>query len=135
MLPLLLQAVNEAKLTEKQLIDRLYTNPRRIFGLPEQPNTYIEVFKRQCNNCLFFSKVNKSEIWKIPKGGGFSRSGWTPFAGREVCGRVKTVVIRGVPVYVDGHFLVLPGFGTNVRLASKDNEDESSLSTSGNNIY
>jgi carbamoyl-phosphate synthase / aspartate carbamoyltransferase / dihydroorotase len=43
MLPLLLQAVSEAKLTEKQLIDRLYNNPRRIFGLPEQPNTYIEV--------------------------------------------------------------------------------------------
>jgi len=43
MLPLLLQAVKDGKLTEKQLIDRLYTNPRRIFGLPEQPNTYIEV--------------------------------------------------------------------------------------------
>jgi carbamoyl-phosphate synthase / aspartate carbamoyltransferase / dihydroorotase len=43
MLPLLMQAVHEGRLTEKQLLDRLYTNPRRIFGLPEQPNTYIEV--------------------------------------------------------------------------------------------
>uniref|UniRef100_A0A915LG97 Carbamoyl phosphate synthase arginine-specific large chain n=1 Tax=Meloidogyne javanica TaxID=6303 RepID=A0A915LG97_MELJA len=116
MLPLLLQAVKNGKLTEKQLIDRLYTNPRRIFGLPEQPNTYIE--------------VDKSEIWRIPKEGGFSKAGWTPFAGREVCGRVKTVVIRGVTVYVDGQFLVSPGFGTNVRLASNDNEDESSMPTS-----
>ncbi|KAL7076973.1 hypothetical protein ACQ4LE_003728 [Meloidogyne hapla] len=116
MLPLLLQAVNDGKLTEKQLIDRLYTNPRRIFGLPEQHNTYIE--------------VDKSEIWRIPKDGGFSKAGWTPFAGREVCGRVKTVVIRGVPVYVDGQFLVSPGFGTNVRLTSKDAEDESSMPTS-----
>uniref|UniRef100_A0A915LI66 Carbamoyl phosphate synthase arginine-specific large chain n=1 Tax=Meloidogyne javanica TaxID=6303 RepID=A0A915LI66_MELJA len=116
MLPLLLQAVKDGKLTEKQLIDRLYTNPRRIFELPEQPNTYIE--------------VDKSEIWRIPKEGGFSKAGWTPFAGREVCGRVKTVVIRGVTVYVDGQFLVSPGFGTNVRLASNDNEDESAMPTS-----
>jgi len=40
------------------------------------------------------------------------------------------VVIRGVTVYVDGQFLVSPGFGTNVRLASND-EDESSMPTSG----
>ncbi|KAF7636409.1 hypothetical protein Mgra_00004194 [Meloidogyne graminicola] len=116
MLPILFQAVHEGRLTEKQLIDRLYTNPRRIFGLPEQPNTYIE--------------VDKSERWRIPKDGGFSKAGWTPFAGREVCGRVKTVVIRGVPIYVDGNFLVSPGFGTNVRLNVKDNEDELLLSTS-----
>lgn len=75
--------------------------------------------------------MDKSERWRIPKDGGFSKAGWTPFAGREVCGRVKTVVIRGVPIYVDGNFLVSPGFGTNVRLNVKDNEDELLLSTSG----
>lgn len=46
MVPLLLNAVNEKRLTLEQLIDRLYNNPRRIFGLPENKKTYIEVFYR-----------------------------------------------------------------------------------------
>lgn len=43
MLPLLLNAVYEGRLTMEQLVDRLYHNPRQIFSLPEQKNTYIEV--------------------------------------------------------------------------------------------
>lgn len=56
------------------------------------------------------------EQWTIPKDGGWSKAGWTPFAGRQVRGRVRTVVIRGQQVYVDGQFLVEPGFGRNFRL-------------------
>jgi carbamoyl-phosphate synthase/aspartate carbamoyltransferase/dihydroorotase len=44
MLPLLLQAVHTGRLTMEQLVERLYTNPVRIFKLPKQLNTYIEVF-------------------------------------------------------------------------------------------
>jgi len=44
MLPLLLTAVSEGKLTLEDVINRLYTNPKRIFNLPDQPNTYVEVF-------------------------------------------------------------------------------------------
>lgn len=43
MVPLFLNAVNNGKLTIKQLIDRLHDNPKRIFNLPSQSNTYIEV--------------------------------------------------------------------------------------------
>jgi dihydroorotase-like cyclic amidohydrolase len=43
MLPLLLQTVNHGEMSEKQLVDWLDTNPARIFGLPEELNTYIEV--------------------------------------------------------------------------------------------
>lgn len=48
-LPLFLNAVFQKRLTMEQLVDRFYNNPRRIFGLPEQKKTYIEVF--------FFIKV------------------------------------------------------------------------------
>lgn len=50
MLPLFLTAVVEGKLTKEQLVDRLYKNPQKIFNLPEQKNTYIEV-------CSIFRKV------------------------------------------------------------------------------
>jgi carbamoyl-phosphate synthase/aspartate carbamoyltransferase/dihydroorotase len=42
-------------------------NPRKIFNLPEQPNTYIE--------------VNLDESWVIPEETAFSKAKWTPFAG------------------------------------------------------
>lgn len=42
MLPLLLTAVREGRFTMEELRVRLYDNPRRIFNLPVQPNTYIE---------------------------------------------------------------------------------------------
>ncbi|CAD5208892.1 unnamed protein product [Bursaphelenchus xylophilus] len=103
MLPLLLTAVNEGKLTIDDLILRLHTNPHKIFNIPEQPNTYVE--------------VDLEHRWVIPENGGESKAQWTPFAGRKVIGRVRTVVIRGETVFVDGNFVVKPGFGQNIRLA------------------
>lgn len=43
MLPLLLTAVSEGRLTVEDIIQRLYENPRKIFGLPVQEDTYVEV--------------------------------------------------------------------------------------------
>lgn len=43
MLPLLLTAVSDGRLTLDDIIRRLYDNPRRIFNLPVQENTYVEV--------------------------------------------------------------------------------------------
>lgn len=43
MLPLLLTAVSEGRLTLDDIIKRLYDNPRKIFKLPVQENTYVEV--------------------------------------------------------------------------------------------
>lgn len=40
--------------------------------------------------------------WTIPKEGGMSKAGWTPFAGRTVRGKVVNVVIRGEVAYSDG---------------------------------
>lgn len=49
MLGLLLTAVSEGRLTVDDVVKRLYENPRRIFGLPLQEDTYIEV--RQPLSC------------------------------------------------------------------------------------
>lgn len=55
-----------------------------------------------------------NEEWTIPSEGGFSKAGWTPYAGHKVCGRVRNVVIRGEEVYVDGIFVGKPGSGRNL---------------------
>ncbi|XP_052761178.1 CAD protein-like isoform X2 [Mya arenaria] len=101
MLPLLLTAVAEGRLTIEDIVDRLYTNPRKIFNLPEQPDTYIE--------------VDLETTWIIPPAMTFSKAQWTPFQGRSVKGMVRRVVLRGEVAYIDGEVLAKPGFGQDVR--------------------
>ena len=60
----------------------------KIFGLREQPNTYVE--------------VDFDEQWTIPDALPQSKSQWTPFAGMDVIGRVQRVVLRGAMAYIDG---------------------------------
>ncbi|XP_062406509.1 CAD protein isoform X1 [Sardina pilchardus] len=101
MLPLLLTAVSEGRLTLDDIILRLYENPRRIFNLPTQENTYVE--------------VDLEQEWVIPKHMQFTKSKWTPFEGMKVKGRVRRVVLRGEVAYIDGQVLVSPGYGEDVR--------------------
>ena len=72
----------------QDIVLRLHTNPRRIFGLPEQPDTYIE--------------VEVGSEWNIPDAMKYTKSRWTPFAGRTVYGSVKRVFLRGQIAMVDG---------------------------------
>jgi carbamoyl-phosphate synthase/aspartate carbamoyltransferase/dihydroorotase len=100
-LPLMLNAVHEGRLTLDDLVGRMVTAPRRIFHLPEQPDTRVEV-----------SLDAKQEI---SAAGMFSRCGWTPFEGMQVVGAVREVVLRGETVYQDGKILAKPGSGKNIR--------------------
>lgn len=101
MLPLLLTAVGERRLTVNHLIERLHTNPKRIFNLPDQPETWVE--------------VDQDTAYEIKAENLFTRCGWTPFEGWKVRGRVRKVVLRGQTAYEDGKILAEKGFGRNVR--------------------
>jgi carbamoyl-phosphate synthase/aspartate carbamoyltransferase/dihydroorotase len=79
------------------------TNPRRIFNLPEQPETWVE--------------VDETDSYEIKASETYTRCGWTPFEGWQVKGRVRRVVLRGSEAYRDGKILVPPGFGKNVRVS------------------
>jgi len=106
-LALMLTAVNEGKITLEDLIEKMHTNPKRIFNLPDQEDTYIE--------------VDLDEEWRIPGAaeegsdtGPYTRCGWTPFAGRKVKGRVRRVVLRGEIAMLDGKVLAKQGTGKNL---------------------
>lgn len=101
LLPLLLSAVDEGRLTLTQIIEKAVINPRRIFRLPEQPETWVEVDERA--------------RYEIRAAEQFTRCGWTPFEGRRVKGRVRKVVLRGQTAYADGRIHAQPGSGRNVR--------------------
>ncbi|XP_075125461.1 multifunctional protein CAD isoform X4 [Leptodactylus fuscus] len=101
MLPLLLTAVSEGRLTIDDIIKRLYENPRKIFSLPVQENTYIE--------------VDLEQEWIVPQSMQFTKSKWTPFEGMKLKGAVRRVVLRGEVAYIDGQVLVPAGYGQDVR--------------------
>ena len=100
-LPLLLTSVSKSRLTIDDIIEKLHTNPKRIFHLPEQPETWVE--------------VDENAEYEIRSAELHSRCGWTPFEGWQVRGRVMRVVLRGEEVYKDGKVLAEPGYGKNVR--------------------
>ncbi len=101
LLPLMLTAIDEKRLTINQLIEKSVTNPRKIFSLPEQPETWIE--------------IDENARWEIRAADLRSKCGWTPFEGWQVKGRVTRVVLRGREAFKDGKVLVEPGYGQNVR--------------------
>jgi carbamoyl-phosphate synthase/aspartate carbamoyltransferase/dihydroorotase len=100
-LPLLLTAVSEGRLTMDDLLLRLYTNPRRIFNLPEQPDTFIE--------------IDPHTAWEIHAAQMQTRCAWSPFEGWKVRGRVQQVVLRGQLAYDNGQVLSPTGYGLNIR--------------------
>ncbi len=102
-LPLLLTAVADGRLTLDDLVLRMVTNPRKIFSLPEQEQTWIE--------------VDPTVEWEINARNLYSRCGWTPFEGWKVRGQVKRVVLRGQDAFRDGRVLASPGAGINVRMS------------------
>lgn len=100
-LPLLLTAVKQGRLTIEQIVEKYHTNPKRIFSIPDQEDTYIE--------------VDLDHEWVIPQKMKYTKCGWTPFEGMHVTGMVKRVVLRGQVVYVDGQVIASPGYGKNIR--------------------
>ncbi len=100
-LPLLLTAVHEGRLTVDQIVQKCCLNPRRIFRLPEQPETWIE--------------VDETSEYEIRAADQFTRCGWTPFEGLRVRGRLRRVVLRGREAFREGQVLVDRGYGRNIR--------------------
>lgn len=72
---------------EQDLVGKLHTNPKKIFSLPDQPDTYIE--------------VDLEHHWTIPDHMTYSKSKWTPFAGMKVVGKVMRTVLRGEVAFIE----------------------------------
>lgn len=107
-LPLLLTAVAEGRLTQEDVIQRCYHNPRRIFNLPAQPETWVE--------------VELNTRGEIRAADTFSHAAWTPFEGWPVRARVTRVVLRGREAYRPGQVLAPPGFGRDLRASGPARE-------------
>jgi carbamoyl-phosphate synthase/aspartate carbamoyltransferase/dihydroorotase len=99
-LPLLWTAVAEGRLSQARLVELVHDSPRRIFALPAQPDTWIE--------------VDPDARYTLGAQGLYTRSGWTPFEGIPVQGRLRRVMLRGQTVFEDGRITAQPGLGQPV---------------------
>ncbi|KAJ2866363.1 Carbamoyl-phosphate synthase, partial [Coemansia asiatica] len=88
-LPLLFTAVAEGRLTSSDVTERLCSAPRRILGLPEQPETCVE--------------IHEDREVRIPACAIDAR--WFPaLLSAPVCSAVHRVVVRGQTLLLDGNF-------------------------------
>ena len=87
-LPLLLTAAAEGRITYERLTELFADNPRRIYGLPVQPQTYVEVDTHARDT--------------FPAHNLYTKCGWSPFSGYLVTGRIQKVVLRGKEVVSNG---------------------------------
>ncbi|KAJ2764545.1 Carbamoyl-phosphate synthase, partial [Coemansia nantahalensis] len=88
-LPLLYTAVAEGRLKSTDIVERLCTAPRRIFGLPEQPDTYVE--------------IHQDRVAHLPRASDDAK--WFPaLLAQPVRCVVHRVVMRGTTLFLDGTF-------------------------------
>ena len=99
-LGLLYAAVREGRLSLDALVQRMHTKPRFIYGLPAQPETWID--------------FDEQAAWEVRAAELHSRSGWTPFEGMKLRGRVRRVTLRGRLAYQDGELLAPMGYGQDL---------------------
>jgi carbamoyl-phosphate synthase/aspartate carbamoyltransferase/dihydroorotase len=95
-LGLMLTAVADDRIALERLVALMHDNPQRIYGLPEQEDTRVEV-------------VMEPTI--IRGAATFSKCGWSAFDGVEVPGRVARVVLRGETLFQDGKLMGHYGHG------------------------
>lgn len=97
MLPLLLTAMYEGRLTLDDLVARLHTNPARIFHLPISASTWVD--------------VDPNTVYDLPERGFQTLCDWSPFSGFTMHGAVRQVALRNQIVFADGAVRAAPGSG------------------------
>jgi dihydroorotase len=103
--PLLLDAVNQGKLTLERAIDLAAFQPARAFGLDRVKGQIAVGYDAD----IVIADMNAP--WTITNDGVLSKIGWTCYDGRELSVDFETTLVRGEPVFADGKVVGQPGYG------------------------
>jgi dihydroorotase (multifunctional complex type) len=90
-LGLFCRSVFENRITLEQVVRWLHDEPMRIFNIPDQKNTFVE--------------LDPSKPFIVGKDGYETKCAWSPFDGWELFGPVRTVVVKNRPLVLDGIFV------------------------------
>lgn len=107
MLPLLLTAASQGRISLSDIARWTSARPAQVFGLPDKghiaPGFHADL-----------TLVDVSTRWTLSNEDQFTRCGWTPFAGHEATGQVRQVYLRGRKVFQAGNVLAPAGSGRRV---------------------
>ncbi len=87
-LGLMYKATVDRRITNDDVIKFLYTNPKKIFSIKEQEDTYVE--------------LDPSVPFIVGENGYESKCGWSPFEGITLYGKPQKVVLRGEIILENG---------------------------------
>jgi carbamoyl-phosphate synthase/aspartate carbamoyltransferase/dihydroorotase len=104
-LGLMLTAVHAGQLSLDQVVERMAVAPRRIFGLVQQAETWVE--------------IDPQETWEVKHEDLKTRSAWSPFESWKLRGCIKRVTLRGQIAYNQGQVQAEPGSGRDVRVSTQ----------------
>ena len=91
-LALLISFVNQGKCCFEDVIEKMVSNPNRIFGFEPQPDTFVEVeIDRPFDSLSFVDSFNSVKDLKDLK-------------DLKLFGNIHRVVVRGKTVFLDGSF-------------------------------
>jgi allantoinase len=109
-LPLMFhEGVHKRGLTVERLTRLLSEHPARRMGL--WPQKCGLALGADADIVVFDPEAS----WRIDEGTLHTPAGWSPYHGREVVGRVDSVLVRGKPVFAQGRVVGEPGHGRWVR--------------------
>ena len=101
LLPVMLNHVNEGRLSLNQLINLLCENPVRIFGI--QNKGFIKK-----NYDADFTIINMEKIIEIKNENIQSKCGWSPFHGEKFKGSPVATIVNGIIKMKDGNIIGEP---------------------------
>jgi dihydroorotase-like cyclic amidohydrolase len=105
-LPLLFsEGVVRRGLPLARLVEVVCEAPARRYGLQQHKGSIT--IGSDADLVVFDSEAS----WRITNSDMVAAAGWSPYNGREVTGRVVTTLLRGKPVFIDGHPTGAPGGG------------------------
>lgn len=88
-LPLMLTAVSQGRLSMERLVELLSTNPKRIYGINDQPDTWVE--------------IDTDAEYEIRSENLYTKCKWTPFHGTKAKGKILRSMLRGQIIYENGN--------------------------------
>jgi dihydroorotase (multifunctional complex type) len=107
MLPLLLTAAHEGRLTLPDVVRLVCEGPARIFHIAAKgriaPGYDADI-----------TLVDPNEQWIVGDKPILSKCGWTPFAGWQLRGAVKQVLVRGRLAFANGKVVAARGSGKRI---------------------
>jgi len=106
MLPVIWQeGVNRGRISPNRLVEMFSQNTARILGL------YPRKGRLAPGSDADIVVFDPREAWKIGVANQHSGAPYTLYEGKEILGRVKTVISRGRPVVREGAFVGSPAHG------------------------